>query len=328
MQLIENFDLSAHNTMRLRSVARYGATITQTGQVPFLADLASEMGLTLHILGRGSNCLLREDVDAIVALMAIRGKFVHDRGNGAFLVTARAGEDWPAFVEWTVEKGLGGLENLAGIPGTVGAAPVQNIGAYGVELEHRLHSLTAYDTVEGRFRIFEPADCEFAYRTSIFKKAAPRYIIVDVTFALSKDRQPALHYPGLADTPAVADAASVMNRVLALRRSKLPDWRLLGNAGSFFHNPIVPAAVARRIADAPGHRLDDEKVKLPAAWLIEACGLKGFRRGPAGIYDKHALIVVNYGGATYEDISDVAATVAEAVRRDWGLELVREPVDI
>lgn len=327
MNLTENFDLSAHNTMGLLSVARFGAAIAHADEIPVLFERAQATGLPLHVLGGGSNCLLRAEIDAVVAIMATQGKTIHEDG-GVHLVTAQAGEDWPSLVEWTVERGLAGLENLAGIPGTVGAAPVQNIGAYGVELDQRLHALTAYDTIERRFRIFRPAECGFAYRTSLFKQAAGRYIIADVTFALSAEWRPVLHYPGLADTPGLSDARSVMERVLALRTAKLPDWRVLGNAGSFFHNPVVPAALARSIRDAPGHEQPDGRVKLSAAWLIDTCGFKGHRRGAAGVYDKHALILVNHGGATHEDIAELSREITQAVRTRFGVDLVREPVEV
>lgn len=326
MHLVPNFDLFAQNTMGLSSVARFGATIAHADEIPVLVERAQATGLPLHVLGGGSNCLLRAEIDAVVAIMATQGKTIRDDGD-TVLVTAQAGEDWPSFVEWTVAQGLAGLENLAGIPGTVGAAPVQNIGAYGVELDRRLHALTAYDTVEQHFRTFAPSECSFAYRTSLFKREAGRYIIADVTFALPVEWRPVLHYPGLADTPGLADAASVMNRVLALREAKLPDWRVLGNTGSFFHNPVVPAALARRIPDAPGHEQPDGRMKLSAAWLIDSCGFKGRRRGGAGVYDRHALILVNHGGATHEDIMALSREITEAVEARYGVTLMREPVE-
>ncbi|RLQ88551.1 UDP-N-acetylmuramate dehydrogenase [Notoacmeibacter ruber] len=328
MQLTEGFDLSSNNTMGLRSVAHLGAAVTDVEQIPALVQMARQAERPLHILGRGSNCLLRDDIDAVVAVMEAQGKTIRELEGGKVLLTAQAGEDWPSLVEWSVRQGLCGLENLAGIPGTVGAAPVQNIGAYGVELESRLHSLTAYDTVEDRFVTFEPAACQFAYRTSLFKQTAPRYIITSVTLSLSKSWTPVLHYPGLSDDPALGDALSVMNAVLNIRSAKLPDWHRIGNCGSFFHNPIVSSDTAEKIDGVPGYPMPDGRTKLSAAWLIDRCGFKGYRVGGAGIYDRHALIVVNHGGATYDEIANLSAEVKGAVKSRYGVDLVQEPIII
>jgi len=328
MQLIENMDLSSNNTLGLPAFARFGATIAHADDIPALITITKDKDLKVRILGRGSNCLIQPEVDAVVGVMAIKGRDVQADGPSTRLVTAQAGEDWPELVEWTVAEGLTGLENLAGIPGTVGAAPVQNIGAYGLELADRLHALTAYDTIEGQFRTFTPEECDFAYRTSLFKQNPGRFIIAEVTLALSTDWQPVLDYPGLADDASLDTAAAVMNRVLAVRQSKLPDWRTLGNAGSFFHNPIVSIDIANRIEGAPVHPLGDNQAKLSAAWLIEQCGFKGCRRGAAGVYDKHALIIVNHGGATYDDIAGLAAEISAAVKDRFGITLAQEPIGI
>lgn len=328
MQLIENMDLSSNNTLGLDATARFGASITHADDIPALIAAATEKGLPVRILGQGSNCLIQPQVDAVVGVMAIMGRETRTDGPTKRLVTAQAGEDWPKLVEWTVAEGLTGVENLAGIPGTVGAAPVQNIGAYGLELADRLYALKAYDIVEGQFRTFSPSECAFAYRTSLFKKDPNRFIIVDVTLELSTDWRPVLGYPGLADDAGLDSAKAVMHRVLALRQSKLPDWRTLGNAGSFFHNPIVSTEIANRIEGAPVHNLSDNEAKLSAAWLIEQCGFKGCRRGAAGVYDKHALIIVNHGHATHEDIVGLASEITAAVEDKFGVQLVQEPINI
>lgn len=326
IQPIENFDLSARNTLALTSHARFGAEVTELSQLELLVELSAQHGLPLHIIGGGSNLVLQEKLDAVVAAMAIKGRKIYGSIKGHVLVTANAGEDWSEFVEWTVEQGLSGLENLAGIPGTVGAAPVQNIGAYGLELKDRFHSLQAYDTVERKLRSFNLDDCAFKYRHSVFKDHPGRYIVTEVTFALPKEWHPVLNYSGLDTLPAHSNAETIMRHVLALRSSKLPDWRELPNVGSFFHNPIVSTDTADAIVGSPRYAQADGRVKLSAAWLIDQCGLKGVREGQAGIYDQHALIVVNHGGATYTDIAALTSRIKEAILTRFGIELTQEPI--
>ncbi len=327
-QLNANFDLSTRNTLALPSRAQYGAIVTESSQVEELVDLAAGLGVPLYVIGGGSNLVLGEDIQAFVAVMATKGKRVVSFSQDLVLVCAQAGEDWSDFVAWSVAEGLAGLENLGGIPGTVGAAPVQNIGAYGLELRDRFHSLTAYDTVEHRLRIFTCADCNFSYRHSIFKEERDRYIVTDVTFALPKPWRPILGYPGLDTLSPDSDPKAIFERVLAVRASKLPDWRKLPNAGSFFHNPIVTSAQAAHIDGGPRFPQPDGRVKLSAAWLIDACGLKGAREGQAGIYDHHALIVVNHGGATCRDVTRLASRVRKEVFERFGIELVQEPLTL
>lgn len=327
MDLVTDFDLSRNNTFGLASTAKYGAIIGDENEIGELSQFAKSRNLPLHIIGGGSNLVLRERVEGVVALMATKGKRIIGHHGEMTLITAAAGEDWPSFVEWTVNQGHGGLENLAGIPGTVGAAPVQNIGAYGLELADRFHELTAYDLEQDCVRKFAPDECGFGYRQSHFKSSG-RYAILDVTFALPKVWRPNTGYAGLDDLTGELAVADVMNRVLELRLSKLPDWRMIGNAGSFFHNPVVPEALADRIAGGPRYMQADGRIKLSAAWLIDSCGLKGAREGGAGIYENHALIVVNHGTATFSDISGLTTRIQGAVKERFGVELVQEPLII
>ena len=323
---VPGFDLTGLNTMGLASRARYGARVTEPDQLAELARFAASAGLPLHVVGGGSNLILRDRLDAVVAVIATKGRDTARLPDGRRTVTAKAGEDWSDFVAWAVENGHWGLENLAGIPGTVGAAPVQNIGAYGLELSQLFHSLTAYDLVDGVRRVFAAEECDFSYRHSVFKKSAGRFVILDVTLALPQDWRPLLGYAGIDSLPTDADAPTIMRQVLSVRAAKLPDWRKLGNAGSFFHNPIVAPTVAEAIPGAPRYPQADGNVKLSAAWLIEACGLKGAREGQAGVYEKHALIVVNHGGATYDEIERLAARIRASVRDRFGVELIQEPI--
>ena len=205
---------------------------------------------------------------------------------------------------------------------------MQNIGAYGVELADRFDSLTAWDTTDDTTRRFLCNDLGFSYRQSMLKQTGGRYIVLDVTLALPAPWKPILSYPGLDDLPADADADTIHARVVNVRRSKLPDWRLIGNAGSFFHNPIVSADVADRIAGVPRWAQPDGRVKLSAAWLIDTCGFKGSRAGNAGVYDKHALILVNHGGATYGEVAGLATNIRNTVAERFGVSLTQEPLEL
>lgn len=328
MQLTQHFDLTAFNTMGLASHAQYGAVISERGLVAEIARFATSSGLPGHFIGGGSNLVLKDELPAVIGIMATKGRDISRGPDGNVLVTAQAGEDWSEFVGWTVSQGLGGLENLAGIPGTVGAAPIQNIGAYGLELADRFQSLTAWDSVDRRERVFERDECWFSYRQSLFKQSGGRFVVLDVTLALPRHWTPVLSYAGLDSLPPGVDAATVMQRVLAIRRSKLPDWHVLGNAGSFFHNPVVPPEVADNIAGVPRYPQPDGRVKLSAAWLIDACGLKGHQQGQAAVHKDHALIIVNRGGATYADVSTLAATIKRAVAERFGVALTQEPIEL
>ncbi|MER0236640.1 UDP-N-acetylmuramate dehydrogenase [Fulvimarina sp. MAC8] len=323
-----DFDLTRRNTLGLAAHARYGSLVQTVDEIEPLVRFAEDSGLPLVVLGGGSNVVLGPKIEAVVAVLATKGRRFERQDDGSIHLTAQAGEDWPHFVEWSVEQGFGGLENLAGIPGTVGAAPVQNIGAYGVELADRFEALTAFDRVEKQLRVFRKQDCRFRYRQSVFKDNPGRFVIVEVTFRLPGDWQPILGYAGLDSLTGTADPNTVMQRVLALRGSKLPDWRIIGNAGSFFHNPVVSQAVADGIEGVPKYPQADGTVKLSAGWLIESCGLKGHRVGDAGVYENHALIIVNHGHADAHDIDNLSKTIRTAVEKRHGVTLQQEPLDI
>lgn len=327
MSLTDQFDLTARNTLGLPSHARYGGVLRDAGAIAEALDFAQARELPFHFLGGGSNCVLGPQIEAVVGISGMAGRWLDTGARDAVRVTARAGESWPGLVEWTVAQGVGGLENLAGIPGTVGAAPIQNIGAYGVELSDVFDSLVAFDTETRTFRRFDKDACRFSYRHSRFKEAPGRHIVTEVTLALPRPWRPVLRYAGLDALPGGSDARTIMQAVQALRRTKLPDWQVTGNAGSFFHNPIVPVAEAAHYADMPAHPTEGG-IKLSAGWLLEACGLKGYRCGDAGFSEKHALVLVNHGRATYADVTRLAATAVRAVRERFGVTLVQEPVTL
>jgi UDP-N-acetylmuramate dehydrogenase len=327
--------LQAFNTFGLAARARHYLRITSADQ---LDGLPSHLpaGLPYFVLGGGSNVLLTRDVEALVLHMAIEGRAIVGEEDGKTLVRAGAGENWHAFVQYTLDQGLGGLENLSLIPGTVGAAPIQNIGAYGLEIKDVFHSLTVFDLATGTRRTLSAPDCRFGYRDSVFKHAdGAGLVVLDVTFALPQAWQPNLRYAELAQAIAAAgiDAPTprqVSETVVAIRRRKLPDPAEIGNAGSFFKNPVVPGAQCRdlleRFPQLVHHAQADGSEKLAAGWLIDQCGWKGKNMGAAGVYPKQALVLVNNGGATGAEVMALARAIQQDVRDRFGVELEPEPV--
>lgn len=330
LTLIPDFDLKAQNTLALGAQSRLGTYLTEPGMVAEVLAAATAQGLPLRILGGGSNVVLAPDFEGITAVMAIRGRRVVETDARGVLVEAAAGETWHELVAWTVAQGLGGIENLALIPGTVGAAPVQNIGAYGVEVADVLESLVAYDRVTGVERTFRREECAFAYRDSLFKHEPGRYVVLSLRLWLPTPWVPNQNFAGLADIAGDVTPRALMERVVALRNSKLPDWRVTPNAGSFFQNPIISVADTQQVLDefpaAPAFPQADGRLKLSAGWLIEKSGLKGFRLGPVGMSERHALVLVNHGGAVAGDVRALAEHVKKTVRERFGVQLHEEPV--
>ncbi|TFW28045.1 UDP-N-acetylmuramate dehydrogenase [Massilia arenosa] len=334
----QNFSLLPFNTFRIEARARHYVRVEQVDQLAAaLADPALA-ALPRLVLGGGSNLLLTQDFNGLVLHMALAGKAIVGEDAGHVLVRASAGENWHGFVQYTLEQGLGGLENLSLIPGTVGAAPIQNIGAYGAEIKDVFHSLTAFDPATGTLREMRAEECRFAYRDSVFKHAEGRgLIIVDVTFALPKAWTPNLRYAELAQAVAAdgitaPTARQISDAVIAVRRRKLPDPAEIGNAGSFFKNPVVSGAQCARLLeqfpDLVHHAQADGTEKLAAGWLIDRCGWKGRNLGPAGVYPKQALVLVNNGGARGADIVALAKAIQADVQARYGVLLEPEPVFI
>ena len=288
------------------------------------------------VLGGGSNVVLTRDVDAVVIKVEVRGKRVCAERDGAFIVEAGAGENWHDFVAWTLDGGLPGLENLALIPGTVGAAPVQNIGAYGVELSSRFESLDVVDLVTGRSVTLDASMCRFGYRDSVFKHdLAGKSVITRVRFRLPRPWRPVLGYLDLERKVAETriddpDARTIFDWVCAIRRAKLPDPQQIGNVGSFFKNPVVSREQCRDIIgrdpEVVHYPLPDGSVKLAAGWLIDACGWKGKAIGAAAVYDRHSLVLVNRGGASGAEVVTLARAIQESVYGRFGIRLEPEPV--
>ncbi len=335
MDFATGIDLAPCNTLALPGRAAYYLRVTAAAQ---LADPALA-GRRRFVLGGGSNLVLTGDVDRLVLHMAIPGRRLAGEDGEAFYVEAGAGENWHDFVQWTLAEGWPGLENLSLIPGTVGAAPIQNIGAYGLEVGELLHAVTAWDFEKQAFFTVDRSACRFAYRDSLFKQQGwhldGRMAICSVLFRLPKAWRAHVGYAELARELAAADAAAptpqaVAAAIVAIRRRKLPDPALTPNAGSFFHNPVLPAAQAAALAaDFPGlpcYPQADGRVKLAAGWLIEQAGWKGKALGPVGMYEKQALVLVNHGGATGRDVQRTMAAVQQAVRDKFAVDLQPEPV--
>ncbi|TFW10047.1 UDP-N-acetylmuramate dehydrogenase [Oxalobacteraceae bacterium OM1] len=288
------------------------------------------------VLGGGSNLLLTRDFAGLVLHMCTRGTRVVDEDADFVYVRAAAGENWHRFVMFTLEQGLGGLENLALIPGNVGASPIQNIGAYGVELKDCFHSLTAWDFESGETFTLDREACGFAYRDSIFKhELRDRAVILDVIFALPKRWRPNMAYADVAQELAARNIADpkpldIANAVIAIRTRKLPDPQQIGNAGSFFKNPLVSeatrSALLARYPNLVSYAQPSGEYKLAAGWLIDQCGWKGRSMGAAGVYEKQALVLVNRGGARGEDVVALARAIQADVEARFGVSLEPEPV--
>jgi len=293
------------------------------------------------VLGGGSNLVLTRDPPAVVLRVEVPGRRLVEARDDAWIVEFGAGETWHDAVAWTLDQGWPGLENLALVPGTVGAAPVQNIGAYGLELADRFDSLDAVDLVTGRTVTLDKAACRFGYRDSVFKWPAAdgglagKSLITRVRLRLPRPWQPVRGYLDIerkmAETGQRApDARTVFDWVVAIRRAKLPDPAEVGNAGSFFKNPVVSAEQCRDIIGRDPHLvhypLPDGRFKLAAGWLIDACGWKGKSIGRAGVYERQALVLVNRGGATGAEVVTLARAIQESVYGRFGIRLEPEPV--
>ncbi|HET7570894.1 MAG TPA: UDP-N-acetylmuramate dehydrogenase [Gammaproteobacteria bacterium] len=329
--------LARLNTLRVAARAEWLAEARDAADVPRVLARPELRDLPCLALGGGSNVLFVHDVTGLVLRLANRGITILEDSPEAALVRVAAGENWDQFVRWSLEAGFQGLENLILIPGSVGAAPIQNIGAYGVEARDFIAGVEAWDREAETCVRFDNAACEFGYRDSIFKHRPNRYIVTDVDFLLPRRRALRLDYVGVRqELEAMGvrqpSAADVARAVETLRRRKLPNPAQIGNAGSFFKNPVVSqtelAALRDRCPEMPAHAYGDDQFKLSAAWLIDACGLKGVREGAAGISERHALVLVNHGGATGEELWALATRVRETVAERFGVMLEPEPVVI
>ena len=335
---LSGYPLQAHNTFGFDVRARLACRIEHEDQVlPAVRDPRAA-GLPRLVLGGGSNVVLTRDFDGLVLLIALRGRRLAREDEEAWYVEAAAGENWHEFVAWTLAQGMPGLENLALIPGTVGAAPIQNIGAYGLEMCERFASLRAVELATGEAVELDAQACRFGYRDSFFKREGrDRFVITAVTFRLPKAWVPRAAYADIARELAAdghGDASpspqAIFDAVVAVRRAKLPDPLQLGNAGSFFKNPVVSAAqfeaLQRQEPEVVSYRQPDGQVKLAAGWLIDRCGWKGRALGAAAVHERQALVLVNRGGASGAEVLALAQAIQRDVLARFGVELEAEPV--
>lgn len=325
-------DLQPLTTFGLVSRARFFLRLTHLDQLAVLDANPMLKGLPRFVLGGGSNVVLTRDFPGVVLQMALAGRELVSQDSQNFYVTGAAGESWHDFVCWTLQQGWGGLENLSLIPGSLGAAPIQNIGAYGVELKDFFHSLRWFEFATGQIQTI--TDAQFAYRDSIFKHdLRERGVIIDVTLALPKRWQPRLAYAELARALQAVEqpsAGQISAAVCQLRRSKLPDPAVLGNVGSFFKNPIVAGALHERLLQQfpalVSYPQEQGRFKLAAGWLIEQAGWKGRALGRVGVYQQQALVLVNLGGANGAEVTALAQQLMADVVGKFGVQLEVEPV--
>ncbi|RZL46863.1 MAG: UDP-N-acetylmuramate dehydrogenase [Pedobacter sp.] len=329
----ENVSLQPYNTFGINVKANYFAEAKNEKELKeiFATDIAKNYPLL--VLGGGSNMLFTKDFNGLVIKVSISGISYSAQGDEVF-VTAGGGVVWNDLVNYCVERGFAGIENLSLIPGTVGASPIQNIGAYGVELKDAFTSCTAFDIATGEIKSFSYDDCKFGYRDSVFKNELKgKYIITTVKFHLSKKANLQTHYGAITAelgnrhivTPTIADVAKV---VAAIRVSKLPDPKTIGNAGSFFKNPVIDQAafeiLVSKFPDVVNYPAANNKVKLAAGWLIEQCGFKGVIVGKTGTWKNQALVLVNHGGASGQEVYNFSEHIINTVRAKFNVLLERE----
>jgi len=336
MQIESGVSLKPYNSFSLPAVAQTLVRVANDADVRRVVDHPTLGTAPKFVLGGGSNIILTRDMPQVVLKVEVRGMRLVAERDDAWIVEAGAGESWHGLVDYTLANGWPGLENLALIPGTVGAAPVQNIGAYGVELKDRFESLDAVDLVTGRSVTLWPEICAFGYRDSVFKHSlANRSVITRVRFRLPKPWQPVLGYLDLErkmhETGIAAPTPrQVFDWVCAIRRAKLPDPQVIGNAGSFFKNPVVTPEQCRDIIgrdpEIVHYPMPDGSIKLAAGWLIDACGWKGKSMGQAGVYEKQALVLVNRGHAIGSEVMLLAGAIQESVYGRFGIRLEPEPL--
>ncbi len=331
MKLQENVSLKSFNSFGLDAKARFFARFQSRQE---LEELLQNPQYPILILGGGSNLLFTKDFNGLVVKNELKGITLVKEDEHYYYVQAAAGENWHRFVLYCIAQNYAGLENLSLIPGSVGASPIQNIGAYGVEIKDVFDSLQAYHINEKTTHQFNLADCGFGYRESVFKKQNPnRFVILSVTFRLAK--QPVFHtgYGAIEQElvkmqVSTLTAKAISDAVIRIRSSKLPDPAVTGNAGSFFKNPVIPEKhfeeIRRVHADVPGFSAGLGLVKVPAGWLIEKSGWKGYRKGDAGCYEKQALVLVNYGTATGSEIFEISENIINSVFTRFGVTLERE----
>jgi UDP-N-acetylmuramate dehydrogenase len=332
----KNISLRSYNTFGVEAVAHAYLMVTDSFMLTAVREDVVLGSLPRLVLGGGSNIVLTSDFPGVVLHMGLLGITIVRQDAQATYIRVAAGENWHQFVLWTLAQGFGGLENLSLIPGSAGAAPIQNIGAYGVEVKDYIDSVTAFDFETGDILTLQKNECGFAYRDSVFKHALhDRAVILDVTLALPRAWQSNTHYAELAQELRTREivmpsAREISDAVIAIRQRKLPDPAVVGNAGSFFKNPLVSAvqrdALLQQYPQLVSYAQPDGSFKLAAGWLIDQCGWKGRSIGAVGVYEKQALVLINRGGASGREIAQLAKTIQADVFSRFGVQLDIEPV--
>ena len=332
-KLTPNLGLKHRNSFGLDSTAELAYEITSADQLPALMKELGDKKLAWRALGGGSNVILPESLPGATLLINILGQEIIQFDQEYSWLSVGAGVNWHEFVSWTLEHNLPGLENLALIPGTVGAAPIQNIGAYGVEVGEYIDSIEAFDSAAHAFVTLPKEACQFAYRDSYFKQNPNRFIVTKVVFKIPKAWQARLQYADLekqfAESSSSPSARQIFDAVCTIRSKKLPDPKLIGNAGSFFQNPIITTEqceqLTKKFPSLVSYPETTGMRKLAAGWLIDQCGFKGKRVGPVGVYENQALVLVNHGNGTSTDILNLAKSIQEEVLGKFGVQLEIEP---
>ncbi len=331
MTLLQDFSLLPYNTFRVNVMAKYFTLLRDQAEIRYFVEELYPRYAPCLILGGGSNILFTKDFDGLVVAVRNRGMEVEAVTDLDFLVTVEAGTPWNEVVDFCVDRNMSGIENLALIPGNTGSGPIQNIGAYGVELKDVVYQVRGFDLHTGESRVLSREDCRFGYRDSIFKRELKgRFLISSVTIQLSKERPVKDHYPTLRQElekrgcfhPSASD---IRDAVSHIRKSRLPDPEVTGNAGSFFKNPLVSAAkfedLKLHYPSLSAYPEPGNEYKIPAGWLIEQCGWKGKRTGNAGVHDRQALVLVNHGGASGQEILELAEQIRSSVDQEFGITL-------
>lgn len=333
MNILQNISLRSYNTFGMDVPAEYFTVLNDVTQIEELADDKALPGKK-SILGGGSNVLLTKPVSGLLIKNELKGITIAEENEDHVWLEVSAGEVWHELVLYTINKGWCGLENLSLIPGCVGASPMQNIGAYGAEVKDTIDEVVAWHWEEKQFIALKNRDCKFGYRDSIFKNELKNKILItSVTFRLDKQSKLNTSYGAIQQQLEVMGVStpslkSVSDAVIAIRSNKLPDPKKTGNAGSFFKNPTLPnqqfGGLQTHFPNISSYRVNEHEVKIAAGWLIEHCGWKGYRNGDAGVHEKQALVLVNYGKATGKEIYDLSSEIIQSVKEKFGIELERE----
>jgi len=331
MDFIKDFSLKDLNTFGIDVKARLMASVTSSSELQEVLLSPEFQEMPNLILGGGSNILFTGDFEGLVAKVDLEGIEKVNEDDQHVWIKGQAGENWHQFVLYCIENEWGGIENLSLIPGTLGAAPMQNVGAYGVEIKEVFYELEAVNAQTGELGKFKAADCEFGYRTSVFKtNLKDKYVVTSVTLRLDKEHKFRTDYRGVKEALETMDEGTlsirkISNAIIKIRQAKLPDPQEIGNAGSFFKNPVVELidfeGLKAEFEKIPGYELPEDHVKIPAAWLIDQCGWKGYTKSGIGVHKNQALVLVNHGGGLGSDIKNLAEEIKKSVAEKFGIIL-------